>query len=196
MRWFTICWQCRRPGFNPCVGKIPWRRKRQPTPVFLPGEFHGQRSLAGYRPWGHKESDTTEQLTLWWREGSWRVFFSVFPWDKIMVQAAGGKDWVSLGRFLLASDSLARTELAGWSSREIPASWLGCAAISTSQTFQSDFSCFLFWRLLLLLAVKGLGLEPKIEKSWTDTQKGVSVPQGQILAQYFCKVYATWFMSL
>ena len=44
--------------------KDPWRRKWQPTPVFLPGEFHGQRSLAGYSPWGRKESDTTEQLTL------------------------------------------------------------------------------------------------------------------------------------
>ena len=39
-----------------------WRRKWQPTPVFLPGEFHGQRSMAGYSPWGHKESDTTEWL--------------------------------------------------------------------------------------------------------------------------------------
>ena len=42
------------------VGKILWRRKWQPTPVFLPGEFHGQRILAGYSPWGHKESDRTE----------------------------------------------------------------------------------------------------------------------------------------
>ena len=42
------------------VGKIPWRRVRQPTPVFLPGESHGQRSLAGYGPWGCKESDTIE----------------------------------------------------------------------------------------------------------------------------------------
>ena len=40
--------------------KIPWRRKRQPTPVFLPREFHGQKSLVGCNPWGHKESDTTE----------------------------------------------------------------------------------------------------------------------------------------
>ena len=44
------------------VGKIPRRRKWQPTPVFLPGKPHGQRSLAGYSPRGHKESDTTEQL--------------------------------------------------------------------------------------------------------------------------------------
>ena len=58
--------QCRRTkrlGSNPWVGKIPWRRKWQPTPVFLPGESHGQRSLAGYSPRGCKESDTTEQLS-------------------------------------------------------------------------------------------------------------------------------------
>ena len=46
--------------FNPWVGEIPWRRKWQPTAVFLPGKFHGQRSLVGYSPQGHEESDTTE----------------------------------------------------------------------------------------------------------------------------------------
>ena len=45
------------------VGKIPWRRKWQPTPALLPGEFHRQRSLLGYSPWGYKESDITEWLT-------------------------------------------------------------------------------------------------------------------------------------
>ena len=54
--------QCGRPGCNPWVGKIPWR-KELPAPVFLPGEFHGQRSLADYSPWAHKESSTTERLT-------------------------------------------------------------------------------------------------------------------------------------
>ena len=54
----------RRLGFHPWVGKIPWRRAWQPTPVSLPEEFHGQSSLAGYSPWGLKESDTTEQLSL------------------------------------------------------------------------------------------------------------------------------------
>ena len=44
----------KRRGFNPWVGKIPWRRKWQPAPVFLPGKSHRQRSLAGYRPWGHR----------------------------------------------------------------------------------------------------------------------------------------------
>ena len=50
-------------GLDPWVRKIPWRREWQPTPVFLPGEFHGQKSLEGYSPWGHKESDTKEQLS-------------------------------------------------------------------------------------------------------------------------------------
>ena len=56
--------QRRTPGFNPWVRKIPWKRKWQPTPVLLPGEFHGQRNLASYSSWGHKESDMTEWLTL------------------------------------------------------------------------------------------------------------------------------------
>ena len=51
-----------RYGFNPWVRKIPWNRKWQPTPVFLPGESHGQRSLVSYSPWGRKESDTTEHV--------------------------------------------------------------------------------------------------------------------------------------
>ena len=49
-----------RDRFNPWVGKIPWRRAWQLTPVFLPGESHGQRNLVGYSPWGHKELDMTE----------------------------------------------------------------------------------------------------------------------------------------
>ena len=49
------CRRCKRRGFNPRVGKIPWRRAWQPTPVFLPGKVHGQRSLAGYSSQGHKE---------------------------------------------------------------------------------------------------------------------------------------------
>jgi len=51
--------QCRRPGFDPWVGKIPWRRERLPTPVFWPGEFHGL-----YGQQGHKELDTTERLSV------------------------------------------------------------------------------------------------------------------------------------
>ena len=51
-------------GFDPWVRKIPWKREWLPTPKFLPGKSHGQRSLVGYSPWGCKESDTTEQLTV------------------------------------------------------------------------------------------------------------------------------------
>ena len=58
--------QCRRRKryrFDPWVGKIPWRRAQQPTPVFLPGEYPGQRSLVGYSLWDYKESGMTESLT-------------------------------------------------------------------------------------------------------------------------------------
>ena len=50
----------KRCGYDPWVWMIPWRRKWQPTPVFLPGKFHGQKRLMGYSPFGPKESDTTE----------------------------------------------------------------------------------------------------------------------------------------
>ena len=66
--------QCRRHGIHPWLRKIPWRREWQLSPVFLRGKSHGQRRLAGYNPWGHKESDMTEQLSThtyqkglpWW----------------------------------------------------------------------------------------------------------------------------------
>ena len=66
LRWQRILLQCRRSkrhGFDPWVRKISWRREWQSTPAF-PGKFHGQRSLVGYSPWGHKESDMTDRLTL------------------------------------------------------------------------------------------------------------------------------------
>ena len=49
-----LCLQCGRSGFDPCIGKVPWRRECHPTPVFLPGESHGQMSLADYSPWDHR----------------------------------------------------------------------------------------------------------------------------------------------
>ena len=76
--------RCRRSRFHPWVGKIPWKRAWQPTPGFLPGESHGQRSLVGYSPQGHKESVTTEAteharvilcLTLKKKQG--RFFYSI-----------------------------------------------------------------------------------------------------------------------
>ena len=52
----------RDTGSTPRLGRFPWRRKWQPTPVFLPGKSHGQRSLAGYSPWGHKELGIVEAI--------------------------------------------------------------------------------------------------------------------------------------
>ena len=59
-RRLRICLQWEKHGFDPWARKIPWRREWPPTPVFFPGELHAQGSLAGYSPWSHKESDTTE----------------------------------------------------------------------------------------------------------------------------------------
>ena len=75
-------------GFYPWVGKIPWRRAWQPTPLFFPGESHGQRSLMSYSPWGCKELDLTEWLntakpflTYWifWICLIWKNILFVFP---------------------------------------------------------------------------------------------------------------------
>ena len=69
--WGALPWELRckefacnagDPGSIPGSGRFPWRMKWLPTPVFLPGESHGQRNLVGYRPWGFKESDTTEHF--------------------------------------------------------------------------------------------------------------------------------------
>ena len=57
-KWSEVCG---RPGFDPWVGKIRWRRKWQPIPVLLPRKSHGQTSLVGYSPWGRTELDTTER---------------------------------------------------------------------------------------------------------------------------------------
>ena len=89
----SICLQCRRPGFDPWVGKIPWRRKWQPTPVFLPGKSHGWQSLVGYCSWGRKESDVTEQLhfhvhaLLSGRKGSGRDFFQLLMLDGLFLSS-------------------------------------------------------------------------------------------------------------
>ena len=70
--------RCRRPGSAPWIRKTPWRRAWQPTSGFSPSDSHGQRSLVGYRPWGHKHLDKTEQPSMqalwpkWSRKALWR----------------------------------------------------------------------------------------------------------------------------
>ena len=74
--------------FDPWLGKMFWRRKWQPTPVFWPGEFHGERSLVGYSPWGHIESDSTKYLTLLSFEVTGRVRHCML-WDEGPSKRAG-----------------------------------------------------------------------------------------------------------
>ena len=77
--------QCRRHGFNPWSRKIPWRMEWQPTPVFLPGEFHGQRSLAGYSPWGCKRVGYNLANAL---------AFAITPADRNGANNPSGLTWV------------------------------------------------------------------------------------------------------
>ena len=80
------------PKFNPWVRKTPWRRAWQHTPIFLPGEFHGQRSLEGYSQWGCKESDMSKWLTL-----SLSLQLQMPAWLSMLVKKLG------LGRNLKAN---------------------------------------------------------------------------------------------
>ena len=81
LRGYSVCLQCRRHRFNPWVGKIPCRRKWQPTPVFLPGESHGQRSLVGYSPRGRRVGHD-------WATSRSLFFLPCHP-------ASSGKMWLS-----------------------------------------------------------------------------------------------------
>ena len=83
------------------MGRIPWRREWQPTLVFFPGEFHGQRSLMCYSPWDGKESDMTEWLTQpsWptWSRSHWRLWKSGLTLFKVSLIAkvfAGLESWL------------------------------------------------------------------------------------------------------
>ena len=81
---FSVPWWFRRQRICLQCKKIPWRREWHPTLVFLPGESHGQRSLAGYSPWGHKESDTTERLTHTFSVPSFQLGALTFNLTSIM----------------------------------------------------------------------------------------------------------------
>ena len=88
-RWFFTSWATGKPKYiyrNMHLYTFPdihWRRRWQPTPVFLCGEFHGQRSLEGYSPWGHTQSDTTKWLN---NKNSWWHHSTVFRWEHIKVK--------------------------------------------------------------------------------------------------------------
>ena len=80
-------------GFDPWVGKIPWRRKWQPTPVFLPGKSHGQRNLTGYSPWGHKESDMTEHTYVYAHTHTHTHTHTRYPYFSVVLADAVGFGW-------------------------------------------------------------------------------------------------------
>ena len=100
-----ICMQCGRLWFSLWVRVIPWRRKWQPTPVYLPGKSHGQRSLAGYSPWGHKRVRPSNQTAIQLVGGS--IEQSVFSHKQVFA-------WIF---FSSNSSSLAVPCQRGWAGR-------------------------------------------------------------------------------
>ena len=106
------CRRLRRCGFDPWVRKIAWRRKWQPTPVFLPGKFHGQRSLVGYSPWSQQESDMTEWLST-------HAHSLSFAWLPTLPQPRLQEYWKTLGGKVgefckVAMSHLPRVEVSNW----------------------------------------------------------------------------------
>ena len=149
-----VCLQCRRPGFDSWVRKISWRRKWQPTPVFLPGESHGQRSLVGCSLQGRKESDTTERLHFHFHFLSyWTVPLFIIYWiglNKSSVFLAlmflnSHYLWPCIGRLLfLPGESQGRGSLVGcrlW-GRTVEHDWSDLAAGSCK--WKMNFQCLQF----------------------------------------------------
>ena len=90
-----------RPRFDPWVRKIPWRKKWQPSPVLLPGKFHGWRSLVGYSPWGRKESDTTERLHFHFhsvKKEAWLAGQEIKTWKFQTLCSHHSRDGTGVGR--------------------------------------------------------------------------------------------------
>ena len=127
-----------RPGFDPWVRKIPWRRKRQATPVLLPGKSHGWSSLVGYGPWGHKELDTTEQLHLFHS-----VWQSLSPFKSLlMTQFHSFYGWVIAHcrrRRWHPTPVLLPGKSHGWSSLVGCNPW-GCKELDTTEQPHFHFS--------------------------------------------------------
>ena len=94
------CRRCKKRQFNFWAGKIPWSRKWQPTPVFLPGKSLGQKSLAGYHPGGCKELDMTEQLILTSQHVTKKIWWDWF----ICLVPKSDVNYQSIGQFEGATD--------------------------------------------------------------------------------------------
>ena len=138
-----ICLQCRRPGFNPWVRKIPWRRKWQSPPVLLPRKSHGQRSLVGYSPWGRKESDTTEPLHFHFlSHGN----LPAMQGDPGSVPELGRSPGEGNGNPLQYSCLENPMDRGAW--------WVTVPGVTKSQTRLSDFTslCFCSYHILCILS--------------------------------------------
>ena len=204
LSWQRICLQYRRPGFNPWVGKIPWRRKRLPIAVFWPGEFHGL-----YSPWGDKELDTTDWLSL---TGTVKVLLDVSytlliedqdkltclpSWTHLILISlccVTGlydyfKSWALLNVLLLLSDSLWPH---GLQHARLPCPSQSPRACSSSCSLSqwchpSISSCFLFVSFLQSFPASG-----SFSMSWFFTSSGQST-RASVSAPVFLMNIQGWF---
>ena len=119
---------------DPQVGNIPWRRKWQPTPVFLPRISHGQRNLVGYSPWGRKESDTSTHTQSRRRKKCWfNPWDRKIPWSRkwqptpvfLPVKFHGQKSLEGRGAWQGTVHGTAKnwTQLSNWAHRDIRGFW-------------------------------------------------------------------------
>ena len=148
----------RRHRFDPWVRKIPWRRRWQPAPVFLPGGSHGQRSLVGYSPGGHKELDRTEHARMWYslvRIDCISFFFSfLFFWPcgttcRISVPRPGTEPHPLQWKCGALTTGLPKKSLDHISFIALPVTWhLGCvhslATVSSVAMNTRVDTCFYF----------------------------------------------------
>ena len=156
-KWYSskefLC-QCRRNkrcGSIPGSGKIPWRRESQPTPVSFPGKFQRQRSLAGYSPWGHKESDMTEQLSTHNKWQNWKlVVFNCLgphglcsPWNSPGQNTGVGSLSLLQGIFATQGSNWglrhSRQILYQWSHKGSPSTGVG--SLSLQRIFLTHLHC-------------------------------------------------------
>ena len=110
--WWLSCKesasQCRRQKFDPWIRKIPWRRNRQPTPVFLPGKSHGQSGLVGHSPWDYKSqswfSNQPTTSTGWTVPTLWLTTSKPrFVWQKALILQVNQEEWSQVETLLLPS---------------------------------------------------------------------------------------------
>ena len=130
----------KRHSFDPWVRKIPWSREWQPIPIFLPGEFHGQRSLAGGSPWGHKELDMWARACTHTHTHTHTIIIHTLQ-DSSVAHSSGWSDGRRRYKFFLADKlKLIDGERTGWSWEQL--SWMELACQLTPQVVQVSSGCW------------------------------------------------------